>query len=715
MASSSDVRAGRAFVELYLKKGLMVKGLQQAQRRLVAFGGMIRGIGTKIFAAGSGVAGSFVAAAKQFAGSGAELAKLSRQTGASVDQLSRLRSMAQQTGVDFEDVAGATEELNIRLGEAIQDKTGPLYESFQKLGLSAQQLADMPVTERFATIGEALRGIQNQAERGFLADEIMGGDAFKMLPLLMRGREGFAALNQEAERLGSVMSEDDANAAVALTNAWTDLKEVMGNAVNKAGAAVASTITDVINKIVHLVSLISKWINENRELVKTIFKVGALVAGIGAGLILAGTGIIFIGTALGSLASIFSGIATVLGFVLSPIGFLIAGVTALTVYFFKFTETGRKTASILGDAFNRVADVFRATWGGVVDAIKAGDLQLAGKIAVTGLKLAFIDGMLALRGLVGDDVVAIAGYLASGDLSGAWNHTLKSLGKMWHTVWSGMVNVFSTIAKQIVGIWSKGIELIGKGMTRLAHMPGFRQAFKAYSGVDLVELEEKNRQQHIEARKKDQENIAKWQAIRDKAQAEGRKVQGYTAEEAQRHIDMLREHMQTLGDKGPDLLAAMDKAIEEDAKQKQEKLEDYLNTLDEQAAEAEAWSEREADDSREEGLKRLREQAAQTRKELGLLRKEAADAAAAAAAERGKLPGGGRDDLARGLMGAESRARTAVTFSAQAASMLGASGEGAKIAQATQGSFAILRKIWEERRRNRQYLRKLARMPDAFE
>jgi hypothetical protein len=55
MASSSNIKAGAAYIELYTKDSRLVKGLNDAAKRLDAFGKSLQGIGTKMAMLGAGI------------------------------------------------------------------------------------------------------------------------------------------------------------------------------------------------------------------------------------------------------------------------------------------------------------------------------------------------------------------------------------------------------------------------------------------------------------------------------------------------------------------------------------------------------------------------------------------------------------------------------------------------------------------------------------
>ena len=180
----------------------------------------------------------------KFARTTAEIGKLSVQTGETVENLSALRFASRSLSVDFDDVVGSIEELNIRLGETIREGTGPAAEAFKALGIDANRLSTLSPAERIREVGDALLRVQSEAQRGFLADEIFGGDAFKIMPLLS------ADLNQltnDAQRFGAVVGSESVAAAQRYTQAMVRVKTILTGLGNAIAQGLAPVITSFAN------------------------------------------------------------------------------------------------------------------------------------------------------------------------------------------------------------------------------------------------------------------------------------------------------------------------------------------------------------------------------------------------------------------------------------------------------------------------------------
>jgi TP901 family phage tail tape measure protein len=383
--AAGDIKAGAAYVELFTQRSRLTRGLNAASRQLTQWGTSVTAMGAKIAGVGGAALAPFLGAARTFASVGSAMDRLSKATGQPVEDISRLVKVAQRAGVEVDDISGSVEELQLRLGEAVRDGTGPLSDTFEKLGIDAQQFAKLPVGEQFAKLADILNDLPT-SQRQFIADEIFGGDAFRILPLLAKGGD---ELRESLEGVAA-WSEEDAKAATAMQEAWNTLTGALKQATVRIGAALAPALTSLAETITKVVDPLITWIDENRELTVT-------VAAVAAGVVVAGTAFAALGLAISGVGAALGVVSTILGILLSPVGLLVAGVIALVAAFVDLRGIGEKIASLFGTRFSKMADTVKRVLGGIVDAIKAGDMKRAADIMWTALRLAWLEGTTALQ------------------------------------------------------------------------------------------------------------------------------------------------------------------------------------------------------------------------------------------------------------------------------------------------------------------------------
>jgi hypothetical protein len=363
MAGRKDIEAGKAYVSLYADSSALVKGLKAAGQQLQSFGAGIAKMGGAMMGAGAAVLGPLAGMVASFAEAGSALADMSARTGVSASNLSALGYAAGMTGASMEDVEKAIRKM-------------------QQNGMSA---------DKIGAIADKMAAMTDPAKKTAFAIKMFGKSGTALIPMLSGGSAGLAAFREEAERLGVVMSDEDAAAADQLGDAMDRTKATLKGVAMQIGAALAPAVTWLADELAKAISTVIQFVRDNRELVVTVAAVAAGIAGAGVVLVGLGGTITVLGMAL-------SGIATLFGAILSPIGLLIGGVALATAAFVQFTETGSWLADTLMGDFGVAFDTVKQTIGGITDALAAGEIGLAANIAMAGVKTAFFEATKSIRG-----------------------------------------------------------------------------------------------------------------------------------------------------------------------------------------------------------------------------------------------------------------------------------------------------------------------------
>ncbi|WP_436714966.1 phage tail tape measure protein [Roseiconus lacunae] len=374
-----QIKAGGAYVEIGIRNRI-AQGARQVEADLKNLGRRVGSFGAGAIGASSAILGPLAAATQGFASMGTEVAQLSERTGVGVRALSELKYAAEQSGVDFGDLGGAMEELNIRLGEAVIDQSGAAADALKKLGLDANALADMPLPERLEVLADAISGISNNAKKQFLADEIFGGDAFKVMGLLNQGADGIKGLRQEAESLGLSMGNEQAKSAQQFTKSMNRLWSLLKGVTFTIGGALAPVLTDLVDLISAGTKGFLGFVKENQTVIQ-------VVAGVAAGIGIAGGALVGIGAALTLAGIAVGGLATVFGALLSPIGLGIIAVGGLGAAILTYTDLGGAAIQWLKDEFGPLVDSAREAVEGIKAAIQTGDLEKAWQIVTELMQL----------------------------------------------------------------------------------------------------------------------------------------------------------------------------------------------------------------------------------------------------------------------------------------------------------------------------------------
>ena len=459
----ADVRAGRAFVELSLQDNL-TKGMEAAAATLKGFGSRIAEVGAVMSGLGGAITAPFIAAAKSFADAGSRLYDLSQRTGLSVEALGALKYAADQSGTSLEAVEVAVKKMQVGMTKAA-DGSKEMQGALADIGLRVQDFAGMNPEQMFAKVAGAIAEVQDPARKAAAAVAFFGKSGTQLLPML----NDFAALSAEGKRLGAVMSTADAKAADALGDSFGALQAAAQGVANAVGAALAPSLTAMALQIADAVAGVKTWIENNREVIVEIVKLGGIVAAVGAGITAFGLAIYGVGVAIGIMTPLvsaavaaFSGLMTIVGMILAPLTTLTAAagavttgiaamgaslaalatpagifavavaavsaaIVALGAYFLATSNIWADVFAGFKSTFGELQGIAETAFGGILAAVKAGDLEAAANILWLALKAIFQAGADSLQSVFDEIRYAGRSLFLSLEAEGAgWIDTILS-------------------------------------------------------------------------------------------------------------------------------------------------------------------------------------------------------------------------------------------------------------------------------------------------
>jgi hypothetical protein len=478
MASSSSIKAGSAYIELFTKDSRLVKGLNDAAKRLDAFGKSLQGIGTKMTMLGAGIVAPLAGTAKIFADMGSDLVDMSQRTGVSVEALSELGFAAEQSGSDLETLEGSLKKMQKMLFEAASGSQSA-QQTLASLGLSIADLSKLSPDKQFKLIADRISQITDPAIRTAKAMAIFGKSGTQLLPMLHDGAKGIEELQKQARELGLTMSTEDAQAAEAFGDRIDLLWKVLKKAAFTIGSALEPVLSAMIDATVRIVGTVSEWVKNNKDLIVSVFKVALAIAAGGAAMVALGGAATGIGAVLGAAATILIGIGkgiAILGAaiaaLLSPIGLTIAGVSALVAVLLYATGAGAKAMQWLGDRFGELKDTALAAWQGIGDALATGDIALAGKILWLTLKMEWQRGVNFLESKWLDFKGAFIGIFQS---------AVYSVAGLMTDAWAGLQTGWLETTHFIADSWTVLIGLLQKGWNRFGGF--FQKVWERIQGL----------------------------------------------------------------------------------------------------------------------------------------------------------------------------------------------------------------------------------------
>ena len=372
--SVGAVRAGSAFVELFADPKKLEKGLAAASNRLKSWGNSLVGIGSKIFALGAGAMAIGDTLVMSFSNSAFAAGQMALRTGTAVESMSTLALVSERAGGSAEGLEHSFLHMSRTLANAAGGSR-EATEALMNLGLSAGKLVNLAPDEAFRRIATSIAGIKNPMEQAARAQKIFGRGILDQLPLLKMGGAGIAELQDHFAKMGLGISSADVATAREFQGMMKEFEAVLKRVGFEIGRALLPALSQLRGKVQPFVEDVVKWVRENQGLVASLGHAGVVIAGAGAAVV--GLGVAF--KLAGAGLYVFK---TALLVVTSTPGLIAAALAGGAYAFFKYTAAGQQ-------ALTDLKDTALDAWGGISDALQAGDLNAALEVVLAGLGVAW--------------------------------------------------------------------------------------------------------------------------------------------------------------------------------------------------------------------------------------------------------------------------------------------------------------------------------------
>ena len=237
-----DIKLGGLFYEMAIKgqqkvnqaveksKGKFSKfgsTVKSAAGQVPILGGALQQMLTPMGAAtvaGTAFVGFLVSSVKHVIDLEKNLRPMIERSNLSAESLQELTKVAERLGSEdgLEGVTDGAQELQLRLAEAVADGTGPAVEAFAKLGLASEDLIKKSPEESFLDVIGALQEYDDEAQKKFLADELMGGASEKLSGIINTNAEDFANLRSEIQQTHRFMTDEELDKVQGYATAMED-------------------------------------------------------------------------------------------------------------------------------------------------------------------------------------------------------------------------------------------------------------------------------------------------------------------------------------------------------------------------------------------------------------------------------------------------------------------------------------------------------------
>lgn len=298
----ADIKAGRAYVELYVQKSAFLRGMSDARKELAQFGDDILSVGRKMAVAGGVLATALAGALVRFANYGSQLDDIAQRTGIAASTLAELGYAADLSGANIEAVEGAVRRMQKVIVDAANGSQSAAG-AITALGLSVDDLAKLSPDQQFQAIADRIGEIPDATQRAAAAMRIFGKQGTTLLPMI----RDLSQLRNEARELGLVPTDESVKAAAEMGDAFDRARKVVLSTFYEIGAAVAPMARNVTNFLSVFLRGVNDLIRDNKELIATLVRTAAEIAAVTAAIVAIGLAAKVASVALGLMLSILAG------------------------------------------------------------------------------------------------------------------------------------------------------------------------------------------------------------------------------------------------------------------------------------------------------------------------------------------------------------------------------------------------------------------------
>ena len=170
-----------------------------------------------------------------------KLGERSQSVGVTTEALSALTFQAEQTGIAAEQLDTGLTKLSSGLADMGKESTAAT-KALARLGV----VAGTDTETALAQIADSFQSLPDGAEKTALAVDLFGKAGAKLIPMLNEGSAGIAKFREEAERLGIVISEKDAQAAAELNDQIGALQKGIGGMITQLTIGLLPALLQIV-------------------------------------------------------------------------------------------------------------------------------------------------------------------------------------------------------------------------------------------------------------------------------------------------------------------------------------------------------------------------------------------------------------------------------------------------------------------------------------
>lgn len=219
---------------------------------------------------------------------GNQIDRQARSLGMSTDEVQRWRYVAEQAGLEGNDLGEAIGGLAQRANDAAQHG-GDAAKRFRDMGISLTDAsgAVRPANELMLDAADALRRMGPGTEQTATAMQLFGDKGRLLLPVLSQGRAGISAMTSEFDQLGGGLDAETIESMAGLT------REINRAKVSLMGA-LAPAVRNIVDWMRRFAEKMTPAINHLKDIFRNshlaraaLITLGGIAAGVAAAMLVA--------------------------------------------------------------------------------------------------------------------------------------------------------------------------------------------------------------------------------------------------------------------------------------------------------------------------------------------------------------------------------------------------------------------------------------------
>ncbi len=196
-----------------------------------------------------------------------ELQKMSSRTGIGMGELQKLKYVAEQSGVSFEELGGSMGKLNLNLAKAATGQAPAVASLMGKLGISLRD-ANGQITKGvdvLPQLADAFAANKDSPIVAAMGMALFGKQWQSLMPMMIDGADGVDKSLSRFDQLKNLIPDETINAAEELGDKFDDLAFVTKGFQNTVAAQLVPVLSPLIEDLV-------QWAAANRKIIATEIK-----------------------------------------------------------------------------------------------------------------------------------------------------------------------------------------------------------------------------------------------------------------------------------------------------------------------------------------------------------------------------------------------------------------------------------------------------------